>query len=132
MSSFATLPSANNQGLAFDGSGNLYVAGTGGTISKITFSGAGTFGSIATAGTVTNARGITYDGSDIYVVSQSGSIDKFTSGGAQSTIASGSPLNTPFFITYGSITGGVSAPEPGTLPFLALGGTLVLARRRRK
>ncbi|WP_309707667.1 PEP-CTERM sorting domain-containing protein [Armatimonas sp.] len=25
-----------------------------------------------------------------------------------------------------------SAPEPGTLPFLALGGTLVLARRRRK
>lgn len=125
---YFTLPATTGQGLAFDGSGNLYAAGTNGNIFKITAVNTG-----ALFGTVANARGVVTDASNnLYVSSQVGSVVQFTPAGAQSTLASGGNLSSPWFITLGSVTAGGSAPEPGTLALLALGGTLVLARRRRK
>lgn len=127
---YFTLPATTGQGLAFDSLGNLYAAGTNGNVFKITALNTG-----AIFGTVGAARGVVTDSSNnIYVSGQVGSVVKFTSGGAQSTLTSGGNLSAPWFITLGSVTAGIStsAPEPGTLAFLALGGTLVLARRRRK
>lgn len=76
-------------GLAFDASGNLYVAGSDdGNIYKITPSGAqSTF-----ASGIVSPQGLAFDASgNLYVASyaSSGHIYKYTSGGVQSTFASG-------------------------------------------
>jgi hypothetical protein len=49
---------------------------------------------------------------------------------SSSTSPSGTGIH--YYVAETTTIGSASAPEPGTLAFLALGGTLVLARRRRQ
>jgi len=96
VSTFLALPYGSNPlGLAFDGSGNLYVAingnPTNNTIDKITPAGA--VSTFATLGSSYNPVGLAFDtGGNLYVSGNNGNysnstIDKIAPGGAVSTFA---------------------------------------------
>ncbi|MBC8044864.1 MAG: SMP-30/gluconolactonase/LRE family protein [Rhizobacter sp.] len=91
-------------GLAFDATGNLFVAGTDGKISKVTF---GTSGSTTTtfASSLSDLGGLAFDKSgNLYAAQYSGNkIYKITSGGTVSTLVA-SGLNGPVALTFANDT----------------------------
>jgi DNA-binding beta-propeller fold protein YncE len=126
--------------LAFDSSGNLYVAnqwnGTqAGTISKITPSGSVTL-TWATVGYNPNALAFDSSG-NLYVANEGdsgdggGSISKITSGGSVSTFASG--LCSPYALVFATSTGNLyvanddQAEGCDTISKITSGGTLTAA-----
>jgi WD40 repeat protein len=121
------------EGLAFDSSGNLYVAnantlvgGTGdNTILKFDSSGQGSL--FAISGTNNYSDGLAFDSSgNLYVANwNDGTIGKFDSSGNGSVFASG--LINPSFIA-------IQVPEPTTWSLLALGAVALLGglRLRRR
>jgi hypothetical protein len=115
--------------LAFDASGNLYT----------TFSNNNVIKKITPDGVVTNFSsrvidtpyGLEADSfGNFYATGFNGNaIEKVSSTGVVTTLVS--LTARPSGIAYKPALSGASAPEPGTLALLSLGGTLVLIRRRR-
>ncbi len=119
-------------GLAFDASGNLYATNQD-KISKITPGGL-----VSTiVGGLTSPEGLAFDASgSLYISDGNASVRKITFAspgvfGSIGTFATGGPggMVGPTGLAFKPAAPS-SAPEPGTLVLLALGGTLVLARRR--
>ena len=106
---------------------NLFVANLGNsTISQVTPGGVvSTFACGLTAN-----RALAFNSSGNLFVSNLGNntISQVTPGGVVSTFASG--FDTPYALAFAPTI--AAAPEPGTLALLALGGGLVIVKRRRK
>ncbi len=119
--------------LTFDPAGNLYVThpAQDNSVLKVAPGGGAfsEFGSLSGVGSG-YPTGLTFFQDELYVADYTGGrIVKFTSAGGNSPANYATGVIQSFNLTFGPAAPS-SAPEPGTLAFLALGGTLVLARRR--
>ena len=123
-------------GLAFDGSGNLYIADTGnnrvrkvdsaGVITTVAgdgASGVGTDGIAATSAPVTSPTGITFDGSGNMVIAESGfaRIREINAAGVISTIAGN---GIPGYSGDGGPATGATLDQPTQLAYDAAGNLL--------
>jgi streptogramin lyase len=122
ITSFSSGLSNAPTGLAFDASGNLYVADGIANINKITSAGDVSTFATGLAGPCGLAFG---SNGDLYVAdSLDGTIDEFSPEGLNiATIASG--LSSPQYIA-------IQAPEPSSLALLSLCAFALLGRRRRR
>jgi hypothetical protein len=115
-------------GLAFDASGNLYVANDGtNTIERFTPGGVGSL--FASTGS-SSPGGLAFDSSgNLYATLTNNTIERFTPGGVGSLFAN-MGLSTPTLIAINP--GLLSVPEPGSFFLLALCAAVGFCRWRCK
>jgi len=107
--------------LAFDSSGNLYATGGGGSFFKLSRDGTGT----TFSSTLAEPAGLAFDGRGTLFAADTvaGAIYEFASDGTGITFATG--LSSPTALAFQP-----AVPEPSWTALLALGGGLVVGRRK--